>query len=150
MIDTTLLAFAGVSLLLAVTPGPDMAVVTKNALAHGRRGVVLTTSGIALALAVWVTATAVGNGVVSRIWSADQSPYRLTTWNWATQVNATAMSTHTPDAATTRLAGTSSRVAAAGGSRRARPGPMTANTAVRTAAMMVAVVILLRPGAAAR
>ena len=60
MIDTTLLAFAGVSLLLAVTPGPDMAVVTKNALAHGRRGVVLTTSGIALALAVWVTATAVG------------------------------------------------------------------------------------------
>ena len=59
MIDTTLLAFAGVSLLLAVTPGPDMAVVTKNALAHGRRGVVLTTSGIALALAVWVTATAV-------------------------------------------------------------------------------------------
>jgi len=60
VIDTTLLAFAGVSLLLAVTPGPDMAVVTKNALAHGRRGVVLTTSGIALALAVWVTATAVG------------------------------------------------------------------------------------------
>ena len=48
MIDSTLLAFAGVSLLLAVTPGPDMAVVTKNALAHGRRGVVLTTSGIAL------------------------------------------------------------------------------------------------------
>ena len=31
--DATLLAFAGVSLLLAVTPGPDMAVVTKNALA---------------------------------------------------------------------------------------------------------------------
>jgi threonine/homoserine/homoserine lactone efflux protein len=32
VIDTTLLAFMGVSLLLAVTPGPDMAVVTKNAL----------------------------------------------------------------------------------------------------------------------
>ncbi len=60
MIDTQLLAFAGVSLLLAVTPGPDMAVVTRNALAHGRRGVVLTTSGIALALVIWVTATAVG------------------------------------------------------------------------------------------
>ena len=60
MIDTTLLAFAGVSLLLAVTPGPDMAVVTKNALAHGRRGVILTTSGIGLALVAWVTATAVG------------------------------------------------------------------------------------------
>jgi len=60
MIDTSLLAFAGVSLLLAVTPGPDMAVVTKNALAHGRRGVFLTTSGIALALVIWVGATAIG------------------------------------------------------------------------------------------
>jgi threonine/homoserine/homoserine lactone efflux protein len=60
VIDTSLLAFAGVSLLLAVTPGPDMAVVTRNALAHGRRGVILTTSGIALALVIWVGATAVG------------------------------------------------------------------------------------------
>ena len=58
--DASLLAFAGVCLLLAVTPGPDMAVVTRNALAHGRRGVILTTSGIALALVIWVGATAVG------------------------------------------------------------------------------------------
>jgi threonine/homoserine/homoserine lactone efflux protein len=65
-VDTTLLAFAGVSLLLAVTPGPDMAVVTKNALAHGRRGVILTTTGIALALSIWVTATAVGVSAVVR------------------------------------------------------------------------------------
>jgi len=66
VIDATLLAFAGVSLLLAVTPGPDMAVVTKNALAHGRRGVLLTTSGIALALVIWVTATAVGLSALLR------------------------------------------------------------------------------------
>ena len=66
MIDAQLLAFAGVSLLLAVTPGPDMAVVTRNALAHGRRGVVLTTSGIALALVIWVTATAVGLSALLR------------------------------------------------------------------------------------
>ena len=64
--DTTLLAFAGISLLLAVTPGPDMAVVTKNALAHGRRGVILTTTGIALALSIWVSATAVGLSAVLR------------------------------------------------------------------------------------
>jgi threonine/homoserine/homoserine lactone efflux protein len=64
--DSALLAFAGVSLLLAVTPGPDMAVVTKNALAHGRRGVVLTTTGIALALVIWTTATAVGVSAVVR------------------------------------------------------------------------------------
>ena len=43
-----------------------MAVVTKNALAHGRRGVVLTTSGIALALVIWVTATAVGISALLR------------------------------------------------------------------------------------
>lgn len=66
MIDPQLLAFVGVSLLLAVTPGPDMAVVTRNALAHGRRGVLLTTSGIALALVVWVTATAVGLSALLR------------------------------------------------------------------------------------
>ena len=64
--DTQLLAFIGVSLLLAVTPGPDMAVVTKNALAHGRRGVLLTTTGIALALAIWVSATAVGLSALLR------------------------------------------------------------------------------------
>jgi threonine/homoserine/homoserine lactone efflux protein len=66
VIDAQLIAFAGVSLLLAVTPGPDMAVVTKNALAHGRRGVLLTTSGIALALVLWVTATAVGLSALLR------------------------------------------------------------------------------------
>lgn len=64
--DTQLLAFVGVSLLLAVTPGPDMAVVTKNALAHGRRGVLLTTTGIGLALVIWATATAVGLSAVLR------------------------------------------------------------------------------------
>ncbi len=64
--DSQLLVFAGICVLLAVTPGPDMAVVTKNALAHGRRGVLLTTTGIALALAVWATATAVGLSAVLR------------------------------------------------------------------------------------
>jgi threonine/homoserine/homoserine lactone efflux protein len=66
VIDTALVAFVGVSLLLSVTPGPDMAVVTRNALAHGRRGVLLTTSGIALALVLWVTATAVGLSALLR------------------------------------------------------------------------------------
>ena len=65
-LDAQLLAFVGISLLLAVTPGPDMAVVTKNALAHGRRGVLLTTTGIALALAIWVGATAVGLSALLR------------------------------------------------------------------------------------
>src|SRR5258708_3313306 len=64
--DAQVLAFIGGAVLLAVTPGPDMAVVTKNALAHGRRGVLLTTTGIALALAIWVSATAVGLSALLR------------------------------------------------------------------------------------
>lgn len=66
MIDPSLFAFAGVSLLLAVTPGPDMAVVTRSALAHGRRGVVLATSGIGLGLVTWVGATALGLSALLR------------------------------------------------------------------------------------
>lgn len=64
--DSTMVAFLGVSALLVVSPGPDMAVVTRNALAHGRRGVALTTSGIALALVTWVSATAVGLSALLR------------------------------------------------------------------------------------
>jgi threonine/homoserine/homoserine lactone efflux protein len=43
-----------------------MAVVTKNALAHGRRGVILTTSGIAVGLIMWAGATAVGLSALLR------------------------------------------------------------------------------------
>lgn len=43
-----------------------MAVVTKNALAHGRRGVVLTTTGMAAALGIWTSATAVGLSALLR------------------------------------------------------------------------------------
>jgi threonine/homoserine/homoserine lactone efflux protein len=65
-VDPLFLAFLGVCLLLAVTPGPDMALVTRNALAHGPRGVLLTTTGIAFALVLWVTAGAVGLAALLR------------------------------------------------------------------------------------
>jgi threonine/homoserine/homoserine lactone efflux protein len=58
------LAFVAISVLLAVTPGPDMALVTRNALSHGPRGVFLTTTGIAFALVIWVTASAIGVAAV--------------------------------------------------------------------------------------
>src|SRR4029077_16081366 len=63
-VDSRLLAFLGVSLLLALTPGPDFALVTRNALAHGRRGVLLTCAGLTTALVVWVTVTALGAAAV--------------------------------------------------------------------------------------
>lgn len=58
--DSTLFAFAGLALLLAMTPGPDMATVTRNGLAYGRRGVVLTALGIGTALLCWIVATGFG------------------------------------------------------------------------------------------
>jgi threonine/homoserine/homoserine lactone efflux protein len=66
LVDSQLITFAGICLLLAITPGPDMAVVTKNALAHGRRGVILTTTGIAFALILWVGGTALGLAALLR------------------------------------------------------------------------------------
>lgn len=62
--DASLLAFAGLALLLAMTPGPDMATVTRNGLAYGRRGVVLTALGIGTALVGWIGASAFGVAAV--------------------------------------------------------------------------------------
>jgi threonine/homoserine/homoserine lactone efflux protein len=59
-----LLAFAGFSLLLAVTPGPDFALVTRNALAFGRRGALLTAAGLTAGVSVWIVASAIGLSVV--------------------------------------------------------------------------------------
>ena len=59
-----LLAFAAFSLLLAITPGPDFALVTRNALAFGRRGALFTCAGLTAGVAVWVIASAVGLAVV--------------------------------------------------------------------------------------
>src|ERR1700716_3952854 len=58
--DGTLFAFAGLALLVAMTPGPDMATVTRNGLAYGRRGVILTSLGIGTALLCWIAATGFG------------------------------------------------------------------------------------------
>jgi threonine/homoserine/homoserine lactone efflux protein len=59
-LSSLFLAFIAICFLLAATPGPDMALVTRNAFAHGPRGVLLTTTGIAFALILWVTVTALG------------------------------------------------------------------------------------------
>ena len=64
MFDSSLLVFVGLSLLFAVVPGPDMATVTRNCLAHGRRGVLHTVAGIALAVCFWTVAAAIGVAAV--------------------------------------------------------------------------------------
>jgi RhtB (resistance to homoserine/threonine) family protein len=48
------------SILLIVAPGPDTAMVTKNALFGGRRGGIFCAVGVALGLAIWTVAAALG------------------------------------------------------------------------------------------
>ncbi len=55
-----LFPFLAVSALVVVTPGVDMALVTKNALLHGRSAAQATAVGINLGILVWTLAAALG------------------------------------------------------------------------------------------
>jgi threonine/homoserine/homoserine lactone efflux protein len=55
-----LLAFCGIAALLVVTPGPDMALVARNALAGGRGAVGVTVLGVCAGIVVHALAAAVG------------------------------------------------------------------------------------------
>ncbi|MDI3422336.1 LysE family translocator [Streptomyces luteolus] len=59
-----LLAATGVLAVLTMVPGPDMAVVTKRAIASGRRDGLSTVGGITAGLLVWGALTVVGLAAV--------------------------------------------------------------------------------------
>ena len=59
-----LTAFLGVAALLIVTPGPDTALVTKNAFLYGRRPAIATAFGVVGGLLVWTVAAALGVAAV--------------------------------------------------------------------------------------
>ena len=61
-----LTAFLLVACLIVITPGPDMAMVTKNALDGGRRAALLTALGTVTGLLVWLAASAAGIVAVLR------------------------------------------------------------------------------------
>lgn len=52
--------FIGIAAIVIVVPGPDTAIVTKNALLHGQRAALGTAFGVETGLAVWTVASAVG------------------------------------------------------------------------------------------
>jgi threonine/homoserine/homoserine lactone efflux protein len=59
-------AFLALSILVAITPGPDTALVTRNALIGGRRAGFFTIFGIACGLLVWTLAASVGIAALLR------------------------------------------------------------------------------------
>jgi RhtB (resistance to homoserine/threonine) family protein len=59
-------AFTGVAALVILAPGPDTALVTKNALLHGRRAALATSFGVVSGLITWTLAAALGIAAVVR------------------------------------------------------------------------------------
>ena len=64
--DVDLLPFLALSVLLILIPGPDTAIVTKNALLGGRRSGVLAAVGVSIGLTVWTGAAAFGIAALLR------------------------------------------------------------------------------------
>lgn len=60
LLDARFAAFVAVTTLLIVTPGPDTALVTRNALISGRRAASFTTLGIGVGSAAWGLASVLG------------------------------------------------------------------------------------------
>ena len=58
--------FLGIAAVVIVVPGPDTALVTKNALLHGRRAALGTALGVNAGLSVWTLAAALGVASVLR------------------------------------------------------------------------------------
>lgn len=58
--DDRLLAFIGVSVAVVVIPGPDMALIARNVLRHGRAAGFATSAGTCTGILVWAVAAALG------------------------------------------------------------------------------------------
>lgn len=61
-----LFVYVGVVVAIALLPGPDTAVVTKNALVHGRDAALGSAIGVNIGLSVWTLATALGVAAILR------------------------------------------------------------------------------------
>jgi threonine/homoserine/homoserine lactone efflux protein len=72
--DARLLAFIGIAAIITITPGSDMALVTRVALARGKSAAWLTSCGIVSGLLVWGVASAAG---ISALLNASATLYTI-------------------------------------------------------------------------
>src|SRR5690349_11752906 len=56
--------FLAVAVVIVITPGVDMALITRNALAHGRTAALATAFGVSTGIALWALAAAAGLAAV--------------------------------------------------------------------------------------
>lgn len=75
--DTRFAAYLAVATLLIVTPGPDTALVTRQALLAGRRAAAFTTFGIAAGSLAWALASVLGIAVL-----LEESAAAFTAWKF--------------------------------------------------------------------
>ena len=61
-----LLVYVGIVVAIVLLPGPDTAVVTKNALVHGREAALGSALGSNVGVSIWTLATALGVAAVLR------------------------------------------------------------------------------------
>lgn len=64
MLDAQTLAFAGVALVLTLTPGADTMLVIRSVLARGRRAGLLTTAGICSGLFIHAVLSGIGLSII--------------------------------------------------------------------------------------
>jgi threonine/homoserine/homoserine lactone efflux protein len=60
VVDDRLLAFVAVSVVVAVIPGPDMALVARNVVRHGRSAGFATSFGVCTGILAWALAAGLG------------------------------------------------------------------------------------------
>jgi threonine/homoserine/homoserine lactone efflux protein len=75
--DTRFAAYLAVATLLIVTPGPDTALVTRQALLAGRRAAAFTTLGIGAGSVIWALASVLGIAVL-----LEESAVAFTAWKF--------------------------------------------------------------------